>query len=72
MPANNPKILTVIGALMLISGWAIAFLTVIKIIEENMYLIILAYGINLAGLFIGLYGISSYMYVKRHEEKQKK
>jgi len=72
MHANNPKILTVIGALMLISGWAIAFLTVIKIIEENLYLIILAYGINLVGLFIGLYGVSSYMYVKRREKKQKK
>ncbi|RLG75458.1 MAG: hypothetical protein DRO23_03975 [Thermoprotei archaeon] len=72
MHANNPKILTVIGALMLISGWAIAFLTVIKIIEENLYLIILAYGINLVGLFIGLYGVSSYIYVKRREKKQKK
>lgn len=69
MLINNPKTLIMIGALMLISGWLVALLTVIGIIEENFYLIMLAYAINLIGLFIGLYGVSSYIYAKKQEKE---
>jgi len=69
MLVSNPKMLIIIGASMLLGGWLITFLMVIGIIEENFYLVMLAYGINLIGLFIGLYGITSYIFIKKYREE---
>ncbi|MET1160380.1 MAG: hypothetical protein ABWW65_05410 [Thermoprotei archaeon] len=69
--AEHPVLLIVIGAVMLIVGWLIVFLTVIKIIEENFYLIMFAYAINLAGLFLGLYGLTSHIFIEKIKKKHK-
>ena len=69
MLIGNPKTLITIGALMLLGGWLITFLMVIGLIEENFYLVMLAYAINLIGLFIGLYGVTSYVFTKRYREE---
>jgi len=70
MLVNNPKLLIAIGASMLMTGWLIAFLTVIRLIEENFYLLMAAYAINLAGLFLGIYGISLYIHVKKQKRRK--
>jgi len=69
MLIGNPKTLIIIGALMLLGGWLITFLMVIGLIEENFYLVMIAYAINLIGLFIGLYGVASYVFTKRYREE---
>ncbi len=72
MFTNKPIITIIVGALMLLSGWLISFLMVIKLLEENTYLIMSAYSINLSGLFIGLYGISSYIYLEKLRKESKR
>mgnify|MGYP000300609537 CR=1 FL=1 len=72
MLANKPMIAIIVGALMLLSGWLISFLMVIKLLEENIYLIISAYSINLSGLSIGLYGVSSYIYLEKLKKESKR
>ena len=72
MLANKPMIAIIVGALMLLSGWLISFLMVIKLLEENIYLIISAYSINLSGLSVGLYGISSYIYLEKLRKESKR
>jgi len=72
MPVDSPKFLIAVGASMLIAGWLIAFLTVIRLIEENFYLLMAAYAINLAGLFLGMYGVSSYIYIERQKRRKRK
>jgi hypothetical protein len=54
-----------IGFLMVLFGFIVPFLMVIKVMEASFFWGFLSYGVSVAGLFLGLIGASLYVRVHR-------
>lgn len=57
-----------IGFLMVLFGFIVPFLMVIKVMEASFFWGFLSYGVSVAGLFLGLIGGSLYVRVHRKPE----
>ncbi len=55
-----PGSLMMVGFLLVLIGFLVPFLTVIKIIEANLFLLLASYGASVAGLFLGVVGAAYY------------
>lgn len=61
--------LILMGFFMVLFGFVVPFLMVIKVIETTFWLGFLSYGISVGGLFLGLIGGSLYVRVHRKPPK---
>lgn len=61
----NPKILIVIGAVLVVLGFFIPFLTVLGYIRSTFFVNFLSYGASIVGLFLGMLGAAMYVRVRR-------
>jgi hypothetical protein len=61
-----------IGFLLVLFGFLVPFLMVIKVMEPSFFWSFLSYGASVAGLFLGIVGGSLYVRVKRkpHDEDE--
>lgn len=50
-----------IGLFLVIVGWLIPFLTVMKMIEARFLLLFLSHALSVGGLFLGLIGAARYI-----------
>jgi hypothetical protein len=68
MTRLDPRQIILIGFVLVVLGFVIPFLMVIRIIEPSFFLGFLSYGASVAGLFLGLIGAAWYTSTKRPEE----
>lgn len=59
-----------IGFLMVLFGFIVPFLMVIKLMEPSYFWGFLSYGVSVAGLFVGLIGGSQYVRVHRKRDDE--
>lgn len=58
---KNPGRLIWIGGVLLLIGWGVPMLTVIKVLRPNFALLLGSYALALAGFALGLIGIHTYV-----------
>jgi hypothetical protein len=68
MTRLDPRQIIAIGFVLVLLGFVIPFLMMIRIIEASYLLGLLSYGGSVAGLFLGLIGAAWYTAMKRPEE----
>jgi hypothetical protein len=68
MTRLEPRQIIVIGFVLVLLGFVIPFLMMIRIIESSFLLGLLSYGASVAGLFLGLIGAAWYTRMKKPEE----
>lgn len=56
---QRPKLLMLIGGILLVSGWLVLFAMVLEIIPASIVLNMIAYSVNLVGFMIGIIGVVS-------------
>ena len=63
---KSPRFLLNLGVVLLLLGWILPFLMVIKAIESTFFLNFFSWGASVAGLFLGMIGLA--LGVKRRKE----
>jgi hypothetical protein len=61
----DPRLIIVLGLVLVLFGFAAPFLMVMRIIEPNFPLSFLSHAASVGGLFLGLLGVSSYGRIRR-------
>lgn len=61
----HPKLIILIGFLMVLFGFLAPFLMVIKVLETTYLLSFLSYGFSVAGLMLGVVGAAMYSRINR-------
>jgi hypothetical protein len=64
----DPRHLIAIGFVLVLLGFVIPFLMVIRVIESSFLLGFLSYGGSVTGLFLGLIGAAWYTRTRRSKE----
>lgn len=59
-----------IGFLMVLVGFIMPWLFVLRIVETTFFLAFLAYGVSLAGLLFGIIGIAMIGLERRHKDRR--
>jgi hypothetical protein len=62
----DPRTLIILGFFLVLSGFVIPFLMVLRIIQPNLILSFLSYGASVTGLLLGLVGIAWYTRPTKH------
>ncbi len=63
-----PVVMIILGALMMtVGGVIIPLLMVIHVIEPGFFLIFLSYAISVAGLYLGIIGVTRYVPARRKD-----
>jgi multisubunit Na+/H+ antiporter MnhC subunit len=62
----HPRTLIVLGFFLVLSGFVIPFLMVLRIIQPGLLLSFLSYGASISGLLLGLIGIAWYSRPRKH------
>jgi hypothetical protein len=57
----EPLKLIAIGFVLVVLGFILPFLMVLKVIESSFFLSFLSYGASIAGLFLGILGAAQYI-----------
>ena len=63
----DPKRILIIGFFLVLSGFVIPLLMVIKVIEPTFLLSFISYGASLLGLILGFVGAALYTRIMRKE-----
>ena len=63
--AENPKILIVIGAILVSFGFVAPFLMVLGYLPSTFFLNFVSYGSSVVGLFMGFLGAALYVRTQR-------
>lgn len=66
---EHPNRLIVIAVVLLISGFVVPFLMVIKMVESTFFLNFVSFGAQVIGLFLGIIGVTMYR-VKSKKKKE--
>ncbi len=53
-----PRMLILIGFILVFIGFVVPFLTVVKVLESNLFLLLGSYIASVAGLFLGIVGVA--------------
>lgn len=61
--------LIIIGFFLVLFGAVLPFLIVLGYVESTFFLNFLAFGASVAGLFLGVLGMASYVGIKRRERE---
>lgn len=69
-PAISPRRLIVIGIILMVLGWVLAALLVMRILESTFFLNFVAFMMSNAGLFLGLAGLGLSAQVRRNKRNK--
>ena len=64
----TPLQMILVGFLLVLIGWILPFLMVMRIIEAGFFLSFLSYLASVAGLFVGFIGAAMYVGTKRKRD----
>jgi glucan phosphoethanolaminetransferase (alkaline phosphatase superfamily) len=62
----QPRNLILIGFVLLLLGFVIPFLIVVRVIPSTFFLNFLSYAASMLGLFLGMIGAVMYVRIHRH------
>lgn len=62
----DPRKMIAIGFVMVLIGWLLPLMMVVKVIEAGFFLSFFSYTISLLGLFFGIIGAASYVRDRKH------
>jgi positive regulator of sigma E activity len=65
MSRVKPVQLVLMATALLLMGWLLAFLMVLKVIQSTFFLNFLAYTLQLAGFFLGFISITMFIRVRK-------
>ena len=65
MSGIQPWKLIVIGFVLVLLGFVLPFLMVVRVLESTLFLNFLSYGASVGGLFLGLIGAAMYVRIRR-------
>ena len=65
MSGIQPWKLIVIGCVLVLLGFVLPFLMVVRVLESSLFLNFLSYGASVGGLFLGLIGAAMYVRIRR-------
>jgi hypothetical protein len=63
---NSPRFLFTLGLILLLTGWIIPLLIIMRVIPSTFFLNFLSWGMSVAGLFLGFVGGA--MWVRMNKE----
>jgi len=66
----SAKQFLVYGFFMVLFGFVMPFLFILRIVEINFFLAFLSYGVSLAGLLFGIIGIAMIGLERRHKDRR--
>ena len=61
----DPRLILLIGFLLVVAGVVLPFMMVLQMIEATLFLSFLSYGASVAGLFLGVIGAAWYVRLNR-------
>ncbi|MBI3158624.1 MAG: hypothetical protein HYZ26_03365 [Chloroflexi bacterium] len=64
----SPRNLILIGLILVVLGFVLPFMVVLKFIENSFLLSFLAYGAQVSGLMLGIIGAANYSTVNRRNK----
>lgn len=70
MMLDHPVRLLLIATLLLLFGCTMPFLMVIRVVESTFLMNFLSYGASVAGLFIGIIGVSMQRFKMDNKKKE--
>jgi hypothetical protein len=56
---NNPRLLLSLGLILLLTGWIIPLLIVMRVIPSTFFLNFISWGASISGLFLGFIGMAT-------------
>jgi hypothetical protein len=62
---KSPQFLLPLGVILLLLGWILPLLMVLKIIPSTFFLNFFSWGASVAGLFLGMIGLAMHTGVRR-------
>lgn len=65
MEIIRPYRLFIVGFILVLFGFLVPFLTVVKVIESNLILLLASYAASMAGLFLGMVAVAYYFKPRR-------
>jgi len=65
MRGMQPWKLIVIGFVLVLMGFVLPFLMVVRVLESSLFLSFLSYGASVGGLLLGLIGAAMYVRIRR-------
>jgi hypothetical protein len=65
MSRFQPVHLILLGIALMLLGWVLPFLMVLRVVNSSFFLNFLSYTAQISGLFLGIIGAASYIQVKR-------
>jgi membrane associated rhomboid family serine protease len=66
MRDTNPRAMIAIGFVLVLLGFVVPFLMVIRMIEPNLALSFISHGASVGGLFLGILGSALYIRKEKH------
>ena len=62
---NNPRILLSLGLILLLTGWIIPLLIVMRVIPSTFFLNFISWGASVSGLFLGFIGVATWTKLRK-------
>lgn len=56
---KSPRFLLTLGMVLLLLGWILPFLMVVKIVPSTFFLNFFSWGASVSGLFLGMIGLAT-------------
>lgn len=64
---TSPRFLLILGSVLLLVGWTIPLLTLMRMIPSTFFLNFIGWGASVAGLFLGFFGGAMWVKMSRDE-----
>jgi hypothetical protein len=64
---TNPRFLLILGSVLLLVGWTIPLLTLMRMIPSTFLLNFIGWGASVLGLFLGFFGGAMWVKMSREE-----
>jgi len=62
---NNPRLLLSLGLVLLLIGWIIPLLIVMRVIPSTFFLNFVAWGASISGFFLGFIGVATWTKMRK-------
>ena len=62
---NNPRLLLSLGLVLMITGWIIPLLIVMRVIPSTFFLNFISWGASISGLFLGFIGVATWTKMRK-------
>jgi hypothetical protein len=62
---NNPRLLLSLGLVLMLLGFALPLLMVMRLIDSTFFLNFVSWGASVAGLFLGFIGVATWTKMRK-------